>query len=375
MKGVRMKGYIDGIDFHNLEAQKYWSAPASWTPERKKQEVQTAIFSGDYLGARKMDGAFYKFVKDDDGGMELLGRSKSVSGDYLNKIEWVPQLHDFFNSLPKGTCLLGEIYFPNNEGSNKVTTIMGCLKEKAIFRQENSKLHYYIFDVLAYDGKSYLKKDMDFRVNELNKCKDIFGEHYHEWAKYFEGQKLWEGLQNILAEGGEGIVITKRDTCYQPGKRPARQTFKVKKELKETIDVVILGANQPTREYTGKDIENWTYWEDMRTGERVKGTFYKSYSDGLPIEPVTKNYWNKWAGSLVFGIRKDDKILKIGSLSGLTEEVLENWQDYVGKVAEITGMQIMDTDNMGIRHPKFVQWRPDLTPRDTDWYRVFGGKE
>ena len=55
----------------------------------------------------------------------------------------------------------------------------------------------------------------------------------------------------------------------------------------------------------------------------------------------------------------------------MTEEVLSNWKSYIGKVAEITAMQIMDTDNKGLRHPKFVQWRPDLTARDTDYYRWF----
>jgi hypothetical protein len=86
---------------------------------------------------------------------------------------------------------------------------------------------------------------------------------------------------------------------------------------------------------------------------------------------VTKTFWNGWAGSLIIGIRKDDKLVPIGSLSGMTEEVLSNWQNYKGKVAEVTAMQIMDTDNKGLRHPKFVQWRPDLTARDTDYYRWF----
>ena len=121
---IKMKNFIDNVNFHILEAQKYWSPTSTWTPERKKQEVKDAIFSGNYIGARKMDGAFYEFIKDEDGNMELIGRSKSVNGDYLNKIGHVPQLHDFFNSLPNGTCLLGEIYFPKNEGSNHVTTIM-----------------------------------------------------------------------------------------------------------------------------------------------------------------------------------------------------------------------------------------------------------
>lgn len=368
-----MKNFINGIDFHELIPQRYWTPPSSYAPERKKQEIHNAIFSGEYVGARKMDGAFYKFVKDEDGNMELLGRSKSVKGDYLNKIDWVPHLQLFFDELPNGTCLLGEIYFPNKEGSNNVTSIMGCLKEKAIKRQEvGEKLHYYIFDILAYDNKSYLKMNIEDRVEELISCWRAYGEEYHEWAKYYEGKELWNKLQVILAEGGEGVVITKKKTCYQPGKRPARQTFKVKKELQENIDAIIIGANPPTRNYTGKEIETWPYWENVRTGEKLKGDYYKDYYNGQAIEPVTKPYWNGWAGSLILGIRKDDKVVEIGSLSGMTEEVLSDWTKYKGKVAEISGMEVMKTG--GIRHPRFIQWRPDLTARDTDWYRVFGEK-
>ena len=370
-----MKNYIENINFHLLEPQKYWTPTASWAPERKKQEVHNAIFSGEYLGARKMDGAFYKFIKDEDGNMELLGRSKSVSGDYLNKIEWVPQLMPFFESLPNGTCLLGEIYFPNNEGSNHVTTIMGCLKEKAIARQEaKEKLHYYIFDVLAYNNKVTYTNSVELRVNALKTLSLLYSKcPYVEWAEYYSGKELWDNLQAILADGGEGVVITKKGTCYQPGKRPARQTFKVKKELQETIDVVILDKNPPTRIYSGKEILNWKYWENIRTGEKLEGTLYKNYSNGDTIEPVTKTYWNGWAGSLVIGVRKDNKLVPIGSLSGMTEEVLSNWEEYKGKVAEVTAMEIMETG--GLRHPKFVQWRPDLTAKDTDWYRIFGEKK
>jgi ATP-dependent DNA ligase len=366
-----MKDYIDNIDFHELPAQKYWTPPASWDNDRKKTEVHNAIFSGEYVGARKMDGAFYKFIKDEDGNMELLGRSKSVSGDYLNKIEWVPQLQPIFDKLPNGTCLLGEIYFPKNEGSNHVTTIMGCLKEKAIARQEaGEKLHYYIFDVLAWNGTSMVKCSIEERIDYLEVGRLGYKNEFVEWASYYEGAQLWESLQIILAEGGEGVVITKKGTCYQPGKRPARQTFKVKKELQETIDVVILGANPPTRLYNGKDILSWKLWEDTRTGEKLEGALYKRYSDGDTIEPVTKTYWHNWAGSLRIGVRKDDKIVEIGSLSGMTEEVLANVEKYKGQVAEITGMEVLETG--GIRHPRFVAWRPDLTVRDTDWYRVFG---
>lgn len=365
-----MKNMIDGIDMHSLEPQRYWTPSASWSEERKKQEVHNAIFSGDYVGARKMDGAFYKFIKDEDGNMELLGRSKSVSGDYLNKIDWVPHLQSFFDKLPNGTCLLGEIYFPNNEGSNHVTTIMGCLKEKAIVRQEaGERLHYYIFDVLAWNGVSMVKCSIEERIDYIEVGRLGYQNEFVEWASYYEGAQLWNSLQIILSMGGEGIVITKKGTCYQPGKRVARQTFKVKKELQETLDVVIMGANPPTRLYTGKDIMSWKLWEDIRTGEKLEGVLYRRYSDGDPIEPVTKTYWNGWAGSFIIGLydSNDKKYIPIGSLSGLTDEMLQNWKNYKGKVAEITGMQLMRDNNnkfTGIRHPRLKQIRTDKIAKE-----------
>jgi ATP-dependent DNA ligase len=365
-----MKNFIDGVDFHELSAQKYWQPPASWSKEKKKQEIEGAIFSTKYVGARKMDGAFYKFIKDEDGNMELLGRSKSVKGDYLDKIDWIPHLHDFFNDLPNGTCLLGELYFPENEGSNQVTKIMGCLKNKAIERQEKgAKLHYYIFDVLAWDNKSLLNEVMDERIKYIVNGWRAYGESYHEWAKFYEGEELWNKLQIILANGGEGIVITKRDTCYAPGKRPAHQTIKVKKELQETIDAVVIGTNAPTKTYTGKDIENWEYWENSRTKEKINKKLFKDYQEGAFIEPVTRSYFNGWAGSFIIGLYnpETDRYIQIGSLSGLTDECLSNYKNYIGKVVEVGGMEIFrdeDGNFSGVRHPKLISWREDKSAKE-----------
>ena len=369
---------INNVDFHNMENQRYWSFPSGYKKDART-ETRNMIFSGDYVGARKMDGAFYKFIKHDDGTMELLGRSKSVSGDYLNKIDWVPQLHSFFDDLPNGTCLLGELYFPNNEGSNKVTTIMGCLLEKAHQRQEvGQKLHYYVFDVLAWGGKSLYKENIEKRIEYLKSqvVEEVivnFEDHV-KVAHYYEGEELWNELQNILADGGEGIVITKKGTCYQPGKRPARQTLKVKKELQETIDCFFTGHfSPPTRVYTGKEIESWKYWENLQTGEKIEGALYKDYYNGAPLEAVTKPYFNGWAGSLEIGVVKGDKVVPIGYLSGLTDEVKANPTKYKGACIEVSAMQF--TDDGALRHAKMIQFRPDLNFKDCTWEKMRGIEE
>ena len=358
------------LDFHNLEPQKYWTFGASAKVD-PKVEAKNMIFSGNYIGARKIDGAFYKFWKDENGNMELLGRSKGVGGDYLNKFDWVPQLHEFFNELPNGTCLIGEIYFPGNEGSNKVTSIMGCLKEKAIQRQEvGAKLHYYIFDVLAYSGTSYLDMIVEERVDRLKRLSNVYGKEYQEWAEYFEGKELWDELQKILASGGEGVVITKKGTCYQPGKRPARQTLKIKKELSETLDCFFTGRiSAPTRLYTGTAIQSWQYWENIKTGEKLQGALYINYMDGEPIEPITKPYFLGMAGSLEIGVLRDGKVYPLGWLSGLSDEIKSNYKDYKGKCLEVGAMQFTD-GNKALRHAKFIQFRPDLNITDCTWDKL-----
>lgn len=75
---------IDGIDFKELPAEKYWSFPKSYKGD-PKVDTKNFIFSGDYIGARKMDGAYYRFIKDMDGNMRLQGRSKSVSGEQIGR--------------------------------------------------------------------------------------------------------------------------------------------------------------------------------------------------------------------------------------------------------------------------------------------------
>lgn len=370
-------GKIDNIDFHELPAEKFWSFPKSYKKDIK-EETRNMIFSGDYIGSRKMDGAYYRFIKDMDGNMVLQGRSRGVSGDFLDKYDWVPQLHPFFENLPNGTCLLGEIYFPENEGSSNVTKIMGCLMQKARERQEKGdKLHYYIFDVWAFNGESFLEKKIEDRVNKLIDIEAEYVSKYVEVAAYFEGNELWEQLQLILENGGEGVVITKKGTIPEPGKRKARKSLKIKKEISNTIDCFFTGkGTEPTKEYTGKELETWPYYINTITNERLEvKEHYREYMTGSPIIPVTKPYYYGWAGSLEIGVVKGDKVIPIGLLSGLSDDLKSRPAAQKGKTIEVSCMELQYHDDgrqPGLRHAKFIQFRPDKDWKECKWEDIFG---
>lgn len=384
-----MYGFIDGYDFGELEPMKYYAAPSTWSDEKKRENARMKIYSGDWLGAEKKDGYFAKLIKDEDGNIILYSRSRGVNGKFADKHEWVPHLQPFFDMLPVGTCLLGELYLPSQPGSRNITTIMGCLKEKAIARQEKGeKLHFYIFDCLAMDGASLLNVAANYRFGTVM----AFGKNYPigdyvSYAKYVYGADLNIMLQEILARGDEGVVITHKDGAYEPGKRPSKTTLKIKKELKQTIDCFFTGVGSaPTHIYTGKEIETWKYWENSINGQKINAEMYREYASGCPLVPITKGWYHGWSGSLEIAVLRhkkgsickinnieypDCEIYSIGWLSGLPDEMKADPKKFAYKPIEVTAMEI-DLYYCTLRHGKMIGWRNDLSITDCTYEKIMG---
>ena len=192
-------------------------------------------------------------------------------------------------------------------------------------------------------------------------------------------------LQEILARDDEGVVITHKDGMYEPGKRPSKTTLKIKKELKQTIDCFFTGrGSAPTKEYTGKEIETWKYWEHSITGEKICGEKYRDYQVGAPITPITRGYYAGWCGSLEIAVLKkkagsrcvingveykDTEVFPIGWLSGLPDEMKADPKKFAFKPIEVTAME-WDAWNNSLRHGKMVGWRDDLSINDCSFDKI-----
>lgn len=372
-------GFIDGIDFVNLSAEKYWSFAKSYKGDKKK-ETKQMFLSGDYYASLKNDGHYFRFIKDMNGDMRLQGRTESVNGGYLNKYDWVPQCHSFFESLPNGTCLIGEVYFPKNRGSRNVTTIMGCLVDKALARQDKGeKLHYYIFECYAWDGKSLLKSPYSERVEYIRKnivpCAEK--NDYVEVAKFYDGEEAWDKYGEILSAGLEGMVLYRKNGIVEPNKRTARKSLKCKLEIEETIDAFIDGEyKEPTKEYAGKtSLEDWQYWANLKTGEKFTTNKFIEYTNGEPIIPVTRLFALNYAGAISFSVMKDGKPVRIGWISGVPDTIraaiIQNPESIVGKVYSLNAMEIEPCgDFYSLRHGKIDCERKDKCPEDCEWSQI-----
>lgn len=366
---------IDGIDFANLDAMSYYSFTSAFKGDKRAKAKELAC-SHNYLGSRKMDGAWNMIIRDNEGNFHMRSRKPGVNGGFVDKAEWVPHICEELTGVPNGTVLIGEIYFPNNEGSRKITSVLNCLKDKCIDRQKNGEwLHFYVFDVLAYKGKSLIDIKFEERIEKyLNyELLDVLKNEHTSIAEYLEGPELWDLFGSVIAAGGEGIVITRKDCKYLPGKRTAWMTLKMKRELEETIDAFLDGDYTPaTRVHSAKTpelLETWPYWENTKTGQKYSTSQFKDYISGVPVEPVTKYYFYGWAGSVSFSVLKDGVPVKIAWMQGITEALREGIvtepEKWKGKVAELSGMMTEHIDGgFSLRHGIIKTWRDDKRAED-----------
>ncbi len=370
-----MEIIINEYDFWNMDAEKYWALPKSKDP---KVEIPNLVFSNDYIAARKIDGQWAMIIKDNEGVFHLRARNKNVNGEYADKAEWIPHITKELEIMPNGTVLLGEIYIPTHEGSKNVTKIAGCLKEKSLKRQEDEdwKLHFYCFDILAYRGKNIMNVPLEDRIENYihYELVDVLNENYTHGAQYYSGQELWDYIGEVLAAGGEGVVMQKRDSEYAPGKRTAWKTCKVKKEIGQDLDLFFTGNYKPsTREYTGKELQDWIYWENIRTGELMSGHYADDFRQGALVEPVTKGYYFGWAGSIELGaVNENGEVISIGWISNLTEDVKKKviTGEMTHQVVKVNAMEI-DTESHNLRHAKIVEYRNDKEWTDCNIQQLY----
>ena len=374
-------------DFALMEPMKYYdnSEPKTATLQQKRQDN---IDNKDnaYIATVKHDGDWGMFIHYSKGNNLIRSRSISkvtgVYGDYTAKL---PTAIEVMDKWPDNTVILAEICV-DGEGvnANTIGTILRCLPEKAVERQKTTKVKFWGFDLLMWDGEDLTEIPYLLRIMHLEALlNDKFADHYYGadhfccTTVYADGYDFAEEADRIIAAGGEGLVIQKKDNHYWPGTRTAWKTLKLKQKLPE-MELLVIDALEPTIAYEGMEIDSWKYWlvypsdGDYPTMHNFNGAaealeyeekFNKKQAEALgytvKVRAVTKPYFYGWKSA----IRVLYNGVEVDVASGLTDDDkawLSTKEAYnlIQSEALYAVVRGMSTNDKGaIRHPVFVRFR------------------
>lgn len=368
-----------------LEPMKYYDKKREDLSDnlKKKYDAMVNNENDEYIATCKYDGEWTMFIKWDG---QILIRSRSLSkvtGAYGDKTAHLPHLVEEMKLWPDNTVILGEVCWGDfGSVSTDVGTILRCLPAKAVERQKEHKLVVKVFDCLAILGDSLLNIPYADRVAQAHNMiglTNINGNGYFTMTNICTSDKTpAEFADDIISQGGEGVVIQRKDYVYEPGKRAAWKTLKLKQRLPE-MEFKVVASIPATREYNGKYPESWPYWEveDERYYPGGVDEFGKEWVVHCKVTklmenptedykehgmPVTKPYFFGWH----MGVRFEYNGVMCDASSGLTDadrewlgteeaqNIINNGELYV----TIRAMQ--EASLGGLRHPVVVKLRTDM---------------
>lgn len=313
---------------------------------RAKAKLDKLLDDPNYALEEKIDGCHYKLIGN-----------RFFSIDNVEKTNNFPHLRDFFEKLKMHNLILdGEIHYPGKT-SQYATHVTGPTPDNAVrFQEQNGYIHYTMFDILRTPKANWTirntyierRKLLEYFYNTFVKGTEM-EQYIHLVPMTIENKRQY--LERILAAGLEGGVLKKLDSQYHMGKRPMWQWMKIKQE--DDADLIIMGFEPPKVEYTGTNLENWPYWQEI---------------NGV-MRPVTKYHYYGWIGSIVLGAYVNGQLIKICTVSGLDEalrkDMTENPDNYIGRVVRISFME--RTADGYPRHPVFKNLHEGKLPEECVW--------
>lgn len=371
------------INLFEIEPEKIYGIAAN--EQFKEQKINKCINSDTYTASLKKDGQYHRYVSM-NGEAKIQSRGKSVkTGTFGEVQDKVPEIYSFLKTVvPDNSLLIGELYFHNGT-TNDVGTILRCLPAKAIARQKDKPLIFYIHDVWFWDGENLMIKTKLERNKKLLEIEKYFEQNglsllerpVIEFARYVDTVDSIKELLNYAFDNNEeGIVLTLKNSTVSPGTRTAWKTLKIKKELQNDADVFMTGNfKEPNMKYDGLDIENWKYWINVKTGEKLEGQHYRNYINGMSLEPVTKPYFMGWPGSVEIAVinDEDNQVISVGWISGLSDDIKQDFalnnDKYKNRVCRVNAMET--TEDFKFRHARFLGFRDDITVNDCTFNKIF----
>lgn len=362
-------------DFAMLTPMRYYSNDD--TTNQKRQDMIDNK-NNEYIASCKKDGDWSMLIHYSKGNNLIRSRSISkVTGVYGDYTEKVPHICDAMDLLPDNTVLLAELCWDENgTNANTVGTILRCLPPKAVERQKEKKLKAVVFDLLMIDGIDYCNEPY---INRVGLIEELFYADfkYQTFNFTYEGNPLFkhkymyptefyqdsfaEAADQIIASGGEGVVIQRKDYTYNSGSRTAWKTLKLKQQLPE-MELKVVGVLEPKMNYEGDCPDTWGYWYQDISYIDDEGVWHGPNSQ-MGNFPVTKPYFYGWKNGITVEL-SDGTTTDVAS--GLTDDD-RAWLATRAAAQMIAAGELyavvkaMSFNDKGrLRHPSLVRLRNDI---------------
>lgn len=274
----------------------------------------------EYAFEEKMDGlrGLVVFETDEQGNKLLTLRNRHYEDKGRLNAQTVlrEELENMGRAIPKlyeGTVLDGEIIADSWNSTMHLAAMSGV-------HDGDGRLNFVVFDLVYLMGKNLKDQPWSTRRTLLEKVLSPFTNATSMLLLSALLPPTEAELQRIWSEGGEGIIIKRRDATYEPGGRH----YWSKMKFEATAEAVIL---------------------DYTPGQG-------KYSDTI--------------GAVILGQYVNGKMQKVTQVSGMTDEVRRSLtDDNIGDVIEF--LHFGKTVNTSYRHPQFKRPRPDKSPEDCTW--------
>lgn len=373
-----------------------------------------------------------KDVNDNDLGFcrVFSRRISKKTGFYVENTDSVPQIREIDVPSLAGTILDGEMFI-NGLPFKEVSSTLNCLWDKAVARQlEKGFISLHAFDILFYKGIDLRKMPLERRKVYLHLAVEEANSPYIEEVKYYNCGKelpisildfnldesfindleedkdtypnLYECVKEnrnltprayyelIVSTGGEGLIVKPKKGQYKH--KRGWEYSKIKKFL--TRDLIVIGFEEPTKEYSGKEIKKWSFWEKDSDHSKVQGNYYnlKGYT------PITKYYFYNQVGVMKLGVIISDeeyskipknkkgelydidnnKVMLVCECGGFDDETREyftrNRDKIIGSVVEVKANELF-RDSGKMRHPRYMRMRFDKESDRCIWSDHIGTSE
>ena len=290
-------------------------------------------YEGEYIAQQKYDGTRIIATRKDN-----IISLQTRSGKNDLALEYPEIVKELLSLRATQFVLDGELVFFRKD-TGKAEFLTGL----AVETRQDYTFKLMLFDVLEWNNNNIRNEKTNYRSFMVKKLVTDSAYTYLDYIRSYE--ENFDKLYNdVVNNGGEGLVLKKIDSDYRDGKRTSNW-LKVKRV--ETHDVFIIGLMKGEGKY------------EHQFGSLIIGQY--TPTGKVMVVGATSGLTDDMRTLLYDSVSKEPRFDTYTSTKGEEGHILHKVAPKI--VIEVECMERFPDTGM-MRHPRFIRIREDKTPKE-----------